>query len=334
MTGKSSKNKISVYKISRYQDSYKNVWNEFIATSKNATFLFNRDFMEYHSDRFRDFSLMIFKDEKLKAVLPANIRENSVYSHQGLSYGGLILKKTIIFEEVAKLFQEVLQFFEKEHIGRLYLKLLPEFYHTLPSNEMDQLLFLTKAELVRTDITSTIFYEDKLEITSSNRLRGIKKAIKHDLEVKEESEFETFWQEVLEPNLMEVHHKKPIHSLQEIALLHSRFPENIRQFNIYERNEILGGVTIFETETTAHAQYISANEAGRKLGALDFLFDYLIKQFNYKRYFDFGISTENQGKTINKGLLNWKESFGGRSYVHRFFEVETANYPLLKNIYL
>lgn len=323
-----------MYKIIPYQDSYKSQWNEFVEHSKNATFLFDRDFMDYHSDRFHDFSLMIFKDEKLHAVLPGNLEGAILFSHQGLSYGGFVLGKEITFEETAKLFYKVLQFLKNENIQKLQLKLLPEFYHTLPSAEIDQLLFLTEAKLIRSDITSAIFYDEKMEITSSNRLRGIKKAIKHDLEVREETDFKSFWTHVLEPNLMRVHNQKPVHSIAEIELLNSRFPENIRQFNIYEKTEILGGVTIFETDTTAHAQYISANENGRKLGALDFLFDYLIKHFNYKRYFDFGISTENQGKSINKGLLNWKESFGSRSYVHRFYEVETENFHFLKNIYL
>lgn len=320
--------------IRTYQSSDKNLWNDFIKNSGNATFLFNRNFMEYHADRFQDYSLLIFKDEELKAVLPANIEENILHSHQGLTYGGLVLEKTATFEETAKIFKETLRFLEKENIEKLQLKLLPEFYHILPSNELDQLLFLLDSKLIRSDVSSTIFYEEKLEITSSNRLRGIKRGIKNDLKVKEETDFSGFWKAVLEPNLMEVHNKKPVHSVEEIELLKSRFPENIRQFNVYLKDEILAGVTIFETETVAHAQYISANEAGRKQGALDFLFDYLINYFDYKRYFDFGISTENQGKTINKGLINWKESFGGRSYVHRFYEVETKNHDLLNSIYL
>lgn len=323
-----------MFTVRKYHSSDKILWNEFVANSKNATFLYDRDFMDYHSHRFKDFSLLVFKNDNLQAVLPGNVVEDTVYSHQGLSYGGLVLKKTVTFEETAKIFLKILQFLAGENIEKLELKLLPEFYHLLPSNEIDQLLFLLNARLIRTDVSSTIFYEEQLEITSSNRLRGIKRGIKNDLKVREEAEFQIFWNKVLEPNLLEVHNKKPVHSVEEIELLHSRFPGNIRQFNVYLKDEILAGVTIFETETTAHAQYISANEEGRKLGALDFLFDYLIRYFEYKRYFDFGISTERGGRKINKGLLNWKESFGGRSYVHRFYEIRTADYTLLKNSYL
>lgn len=320
--------------VQKYQQAQKSVWNSFVSKSKNATFLFFRDFMEYHSDRFTDFSLIIFKDEKPVALLPANIQNEILYSHQGLSYGGLVLEKTATFEETASIFKAILKFLEKEKIKKLHLKLLPDFYHSIPGQEIDQLLFLTHAKLVRTDVSSVISYKNKLPITSSNRLRGIKKGAKNQIKVREELDFNNFWMHVLEPNLLEVHNKKPVHSVKEIELLHQKFPDNIKQFNVYRENEILGGVTIFETESVAHAQYISANEKGRKVGALDFLFDYLIQYFSYKRYFDFGISTEEGGTKINRGLIHWKESFGGRSFVHRFYEVDPAAHHHLNHLYL
>ena len=64
-----------------------------MATAKNSTFLFHRDFMDYHQDRFDDYSLLIFKKEKLIAVFPANKIDEILYSHQGLSYGGLVFYK-------------------------------------------------------------------------------------------------------------------------------------------------------------------------------------------------------------------------------------------------
>ena len=67
-----------------------------MSKGKNSTFLFQRDFMDYHSDRFMDHSLLVFKDEKLIAVLPGNQVDNTVYSHQGLTYGGLIVHKKAI----------------------------------------------------------------------------------------------------------------------------------------------------------------------------------------------------------------------------------------------
>lgn len=325
---------MDTYKVENYQPDQKNAWDTFLIQSKNTTFLFQRDFMDYHSDRFVDHSLMVYKKEKLVAVLPANISESVLHSHQGLSYGGLVLSKKVTFEEALQIFKSVLFYLENEGISILKLKLLPKIYHQFPSDEIDYLLFLVKAALMRRDFTSCVFNETPLKITSSNRLRGIKKGVKNELEVREESGFDTFWTEVLVPNLKQVHDQKPVHSLEEISLLQSRFPKNIKQFNVYKNDKIVAGTTIFESATVAHAQYISANEEGRKTGGLDFLFNYLLQYFSHKKYFDFGISNEAQGRNVNKGLLNWKESFGGRSISHDFYEIKTENHHLLNDVFL
>lgn len=322
------------YEVIKYKATHKHAWDEFVKNAKNATFLFQRDFMDYHADRFSDHSLMAFKKGKLIAVLPANIQENTLHSHQGLTYGGLVLGKRVNFEETVSVFKLLLIFLEKEGITTLNLKLLPSLYHQLPSDEIAHLLFVLDAKLTRRDISSTIFYDEQLAIKSSNRKRGIKKGIKNGLEVKEDSDFRKFWEDVLVPNLKQSHGKAPVHNLDEIVLLHSRFPKNIKQFNVYKEGEILGGVTVFETPTVAHCQYISSNADGRNLGALDFLFDFLIKHFANKRYFDFGISNEAQGRKVNKGLIHWKEAFGGRSIAHHFYEVDPTQHHLLNAIYL
>ncbi len=322
------------YEIKIYQASQKSSWDSFVKEAKNATFLFQRDFMDYHSDRFVDHSLLIYKNEKLVAVLPANILNSELHSHQGVSYGGLILDKKITFEETLQIFKNLLAFLKSEDITVLKLKLLPRIYHQLPSDEIDYLLFLVKASITRRDITSCVFNEKPLKIVSSNRLRGIKKGVKNELQVKEEVNFKSFWNEVLEPNLKQAHNQKPVHSLEEIELLHSRFPKNIKQFNVYKNDQIIAGATIFETVMVAHAQYISANEEGRQTGGLDFLFNHLLQHFAFKKYFDFGISNEAQGMKVNKGLLDWKETFGGRSIMHDFYEIKTENHQLLNNIFL
>ena len=78
------------YTVKKYTENDYAIWNDFIEHAKNATFLFHRDFMEYHKDRFEDYSLLVFDGEKLVAVLPANKNGETLYSHQGLTYGGLV----------------------------------------------------------------------------------------------------------------------------------------------------------------------------------------------------------------------------------------------------
>lgn len=318
------------YSVRTYQSSDYHAWNAFVSVAKNGTFLFNREFMEYHNDRFEDFSLLVFEDEKLIALLPANTNGADVFSHQGLTYGGLVYHEKLLLENVIHAFQAVLQFLEQQQKKTLRLKLVPLLYHKKPAQELDYALFLAEAKLIRRDTLAVIDFS-KPNSFSAIRKRGIKKGIISQLVVKEENVFESFWNEILIPNLLLRHNTKPTHSLKEIEHLKSKFPNQIRQFNVYHNGIIVAGSTIFETDTAAHAQYISANETKSELGSLDFLFAELItKTFSKKHWFDFGISNENNGKTLNKGLSYWKESFGASTMVHDFYEVPTANHIFLK----
>lgn len=288
--------------------------------------------MDYHSDRFVDHSVMIYKNEKVVAVLPANSKGNQLYSHQGLTYGGLLLSRKLKTADTLELFKELLKYLESKEITILDIKQPPSFYTQLPSEEVEYLLHLTQAECYRVDSASVIDYRSNVQI-QSNRLEGVKKAQKHDLLIKEEDYLEDFWDVILIPNLKEQHNAEPTHSIEEITLLKKAFPNNIRQFNVYHDGNIIGGATIFETNTTAHVQYISANSEKQTLGTLDFLFNHLIKvTFKNKRYFDFGTSNENAGKQLNKGLTYWKECFGARTFVHRSFKIDTANHIYLNNV--
>jgi len=290
--------------------------------------------MEYHQDRFEDFSLMVFKNEKLIAILPANKSGDTVYSHQGLTYGGLVLSNSVKFDVVLNAFKEVLNFLYAHEIETLILKQIPSIYCILPSDEVQYLMFILKAKLIRRDTLSVIDLHEKLKI-SGNRMEGIKRAKNLRLTIKEEQTFDDFWNEILIPNIHERHGVKPVHSLEEITWLKKRFPDNIRQFNVYNEDKIVAGTTIFETKNVAHSQYISGNNDKNQLGSLDVLHIHLINHvFKGKKFFDFGISNENQGKQINKGLQFWKEGFGARTIMQDFYEVKTENYQKLDTVFI
>jgi hypothetical protein len=318
--------------IQQYESKYFDEWNAFIGKAKNATFLFHRDFIEYHSDRFQDYSLLVFEEDKLIAVLPANRVGETVYSHQGLTYGGLIYKEEIKLASVILVFQTVLHFLNQNGFQKLHFKTTPSIYHLKPSEEIQYALFLAEAKLTRRD-TLAVIDLSKGNSFSKIRKRGVLKGVQNALVIKEESSLDSFWNTILIPNLSERHNAEPVHSLEEIIRLKSRFPENIRQFNVYYKDKIVAGTTIFESTAVAHCQYISKSPDFKNLGSLDFLYDFLInKRFARKRFLDFGTANEAQGRKLNKGLSYWKESFGASTIVHDFYEVETANYYKLDDV--
>lgn len=323
------------YQVKKYSSEFYFLWNEFVAKSKNATFLFHRDFMEYHQDRFEDFSLLVFDDsEQLIALLPANRQEDTLFSHQGLTYGGIILQEKTKLSDCIFIAKSIFEFLKTCGCNKMIFKEIPAIYHKMPSDELRYLMFLMRGNLIRRDVLTVLDMSSSFSF-SRDRKNGIKRGIKNNLVVREDANFESFWTEILIPNLAEKHQAKPVHSLEEMQYLHSKFPKNIRQFNVYQNDTIVAGTTIFESNLVAHSQYISGNSDKNELGSLDFLHDYLISNvFKNKKYFDFGISNENHGKNINEGLLYWKESFGAKSITQDFYELEINNYILLDNVLL
>jgi len=308
--------------IKIYNQNYKNIWNEFVRNSKNSHFFFQRDYMEYHSDRFEDFSLMIFdKTDKLISVLPANIKEDIVYSHQGLTFGGFLVNDKMKTEIMLEIFEFLKIYLSSQNIKKIVYKCIPYIYHTKPSEEDKYALFRNDAKLIRRDVTSTIDLTEQVRY-SKGRKWSINKAKKESIKTFESDDYETFWElliSVLEYN----HGTKPVHSLEEIQKLAKLLPKNIKLFLAKKNDKILSGALIYENKNIIHTQYLANSDEGREVGALDLLIDYLIKNiYKNKKYFDFGISNEDVGRYLNTGLIAQKEGFGARAVVQDFYELE------------
>lgn len=320
------------YTIKQYEPKDYQRWNTFIRRAKNATFLFNRDFMEYHGDRLQDYSLIVMENEKWIAVLPGNRIDDTLYSHQGLTYGGFLFSEKIKMRIVIGIFQQTLQYLKDNDIAKLQIKSIPAIYCDYFSEEIAYLLFVSRAKLWRRDFLSVIDITKPFAF-SKDRKQCIRRGVRNNLVIKEDLNFELFWNTILIPNLQKKHGVKPVHSLEEIVKLQQLFPKNIRHFNVYHEDKIVGGTTVFITDKVAHPQYISGNDKKNELGSLDFLYNYLITDvFKDHHFFDFGTSNEENGTRVNEGLLFWKESFGARTIVQDYYEVETANVSLLENI--
>ena len=308
--------------IRRYRREDKELWNSFVSKARNATFLFDRNYMDYHADRFDDNSFMFYHKGKLKAVLPANVAGDTLYSHQGLTYGGLLLDKKATVEDVLECFDSLNSWLRENGISKVVYKALPWIYQQYPSEEdLYALTWKCKAQLISRNIASTIVIDNKLKFAES-RKSGIRKALSLNIEVGESNDVDGFWH-VLEDNLGNRYNAKPVHTASEMKLLMSRFPNNIKLYVAKMNGEIVGGILIYVTPQVVHTQYISASVEGKKHGALDLLFDYIInKVYANCRYFDFGKSTEQGGAYLNEPLIFQKEGFGGRGVCYDWYQWE------------
>lgn len=308
--------------IRRYRREDKELWNSFVSKARNATFLFDRNYMDYHADRFDDNSFMFYHKGKLKAVLPANVAGDTLYSHQGLTYGGLLLDKKATVEDVLECFDSMNSWLRENGISKVVYKALPWIYQQYPSEEdLYALTWKCKAQLISRNIASTIIIDNKLKFAES-RKSGIRKALSLNIEVGESNDVDGFWH-ILEDNLGNRYNAKPVHTANEMKLLMSRFPNNIKLYVAKMNGEIVGGTLIYVTPQVVHTQYISASVEGKKHGALDLLFDYIInKVYANCRYFDFGKSTEQGGAYLNEPLIFQKEGFGGRGVCYDWYQWE------------
>jgi hypothetical protein len=312
-----------MFEIVRYDETWREKWNAFAAAAKNGVFFFHRDYMGYHADRFPDHSMIVLREGKPVALLPASVRDDTVSSHGGLTFGGLLLDETATTPMVIAAFDDILAALRDRGVRRLVYKCVPHIYHSLPAEEDRYALFMRGGRLGRREVTSTVALPNKIAYQERRR-RGVKKAAASQVEVRQTDAFPEFWV-LLEENLQRTHGVKPVHSLAEITHLHGLFPDNIKLFAAFAGGAIVAGTVVFENRTAAHAQYISASEAGKKLGGLDALFDRLIAEhYADKRYFDFGISTEDGGRLLNQGLIDQKEGFGARAVVHDSYELDVA----------
>ena len=306
-----------------YASEHRRQWDDFVRAAKNGHFMFVRDYMEYHADRFPDASLMFYDaSERLIGLLPATARDGVVSSHAGLSFGGVVSDANMKAELMLRLFAAMCEALRQRGMREMIYKPVPHIYHQVPAEEDLYALFRFGARLIRRDVSATIG-KTRLPV-SKGRAWMLKQAGKHDLAVQPSDDFASFM--AIEEQLLRTRHNaRPTHNAQELAMLAGRFPENIKLFAASRGTTMLAGVVIYETSRVAHTQYIGASEEGRECGALDLIFRYLIEdRYAATDHFDFGTSNEDNGRYLNEGLIKNKESYGARATVCDWYALDLS----------
>lgn len=310
-------------RVERYTPDKKELWDSFVDESKNGTFLFKRGYMDYHSDRFDDFSLMAYNDKgRLVALLPACKDGDRVYSHRGLTYGGWVMPlKHFDVTDMLAVWDEMAGFLASKGVKHLEYKAIPHIYHRYPSEEDIYALFRNRGQLVASYVSTTIPLGEPMGFNENAR-RGMKCAMQAGVTVEESDDYAGFWA-VLAGLLKERYGTSPVHTLQEMELLHGRFPENIKLYVAKKAGAVIAGTVMYYSGTVAHAQYIAASEEGKRVKALPLLFDYVIRTgCDGFRYFDFGTSNEDGGNYLNEGLVRQKCGMGGRAVAYNIYRVD------------
>lgn len=294
-------------------------WNRVVAGSRNGNFLHDRRYMDYHADRFEDASLVIEESGKPVAVMPASRHGSEVVSHGGLTYGGLLSGDDLRAAGTLQAMRLLLAAYREQGVERLVYKAIPAVFHRYPCEEDLYALFRCDARLFRRDISAVVDLTRPLSFTKGRKW-SVNKSRKTPARVVEATDFGPFHRLLQEA--LRKFDASPTHTLDELQLLHSRFPQQIRLFECRAEGELLAATLTYDFGDTVHTQYMASSPRGRDEGALDRLIADLMRDvFGQRRYFSFGISTESGGTVLNEGLMAQKEGFGARAVVHDFYEV-------------
>lgn len=310
-------------KIVPYNSSFKSDWDSFVDSSKNGTFLLKRDYMEYHSDRFKDHSFLLYDDrDRICALFPANISGNIVISHEGLTYGGLVMGRRTSGGQPIEMLQLLKQYFEKEEVKKLVYKSIPHIYHRYGAEEDLYALFRLGAKLKIRNLATVI---DLTSPFRSSRLikRAITRQQRWDIKVEETMVVDPFWNIIVDDRWSR-HKVRPVHCAKEMNYLKSKFPENIRFYTaLGAHEEILGGAVVYVDNGVIHLQYAACSQKGKDVYATDIIYhDLIFHRLKENKYFDFGTSNEDDGHFLNEGMVKHKEEFGGRSVVYDIYELD------------
>ena len=215
---------------------------------------------------------MFYDGSRLLAVLPAHLSGDKLCSHNGLTYGGLLMNRRLTVVQTLHLFRELNGYLRAESIRHVSYKCIPWIYHRLSAEEdLYALYHECRARIVTRDFATNIFLSGGMRWDRIRR-RGVIRAQKAGVSIECSDDYSAFWK-ILTQNLLSKYSVSPVHTLQEIELLHSRFPENIRLYQAVRDGEVLGGVVLYVSFQVVHAQYSSATPEGKKMGVIDLLYN-------------------------------------------------------------
>jgi hypothetical protein len=307
-----------MFTVRSYAQADANVWDALVERSRNGNLLHRRGYMDYHADRFADCSLIVERNGEAVAVFPANIHENLVTSHGGLTYAGLISTQALRAESTLAVFEQIGNHYRALGAERVIYKAVPHVFHAYPAEEDLYALHRLGAQLKRRDLSSVISLQEPFHFTPGRR-HAIDKARKAGIRVQAGTDPKAF--HALLSDVLDKHGAVPTHSLSELYLLQARFPQHIVLHEARIGDVLLAGVLVYDFGRVVHTQYMAVSEEGRCVDALSFLLAELIEHtYATRLHFSFGISTAREGRVLNVGLIAQKEYFGARAVVHDFYE--------------
>ena len=289
-------------------------WDALVEGAPNGHLMARSGFFRYHADRFEDASLFIRRGRRPLGVLPANRVGETLWSHQGVSFGGLILHPRTHFNHVEAAVSALLEHLRSGGIKSLMYRPAPHPYQVFPREEDVFFLEQAGARRVDTKLHSMILCGEPTALTAKTWNHTVKRSREAGLTVRAggDADLPAVW--ALVEAALERHSQRAVHSLDDLALLRQRFPDEVL-FMLAEsgEGELLSGQVLLRSARTLTLLYVGDAPAGREVNAGTLLLDQVMKAPEHAgSWFDLGQWCDTGSRQGSDSLLQFKEAAGGR----------------------
>lgn len=305
-------------RVERYTSAWKSHWDTVVRRAHNGHFMFERDFMEYHADRFDDHSLLFLDDDTPMAVLPAHRKGEDLISHQGLPFAGLVWVDAVRMSAMSNVVQILIDHLKANGLARLIYTPVPAPYKRFHDDGDVYQLERVGALLRETKVSCAVRVGTSPGIATT-RGKHMRRAQRNGLQIDPKLDMARAY-EMISTFLEKKSYRPPVHTLDELQLLARRFPDQIHVHGIFKEDSLLHSIISFHSESCIRLQYMGGTEQGREHYAPDFFYALLFQDpVNQGRWIDFGTSMDLATGELDPELHWYKESFGGRSSLVRTF---------------
>ena len=297
----------------KYQSHNIQEWDRIVKSSNSYSFLHERNYMEYHKDRFDDLSFLVKVQDEFVGVIPGTLSGSSFSSHSGLTHGGLIIKQLESLKNF-EIMENFVKYLEKIGITEIKISRIPDMYKDSIDDGDLYALIKNGFKINKFSLSQVINLKSDYKFPP-HKQRGANKAKRDGLTITVTNDSSKIL-EMAEINTRIKYGVSITHTNSEMNYLITRFPNNIKCFEVLDSEEIVCGAILYKSKNVNHLQYIAASDRGRKLRSQDFLLENLLNITKIeKKYFSFGSSTEGNGQKLNENLTRAKEEFGAYSIV-------------------
>lgn len=306
--------KKNTFDIKIYDKLHKHEWDNFVDNSIKNFFIFKRDFIEYKNG-VHDYSIKIYKNKKLIALIPCSFSGDKLLSHQNITYGGIITNRKINIDDFENIISSLLSFIKKKGFKKFIYKIFPDELINSLSGLEEYFLLKSGFSLDECYLNTIVDLKQKF-IFSKNVNRYLKKN-DNIITIKNEKKIDKFYN-ILSDHLKFKYKTNPTHTFSELKYLMKVFPNNVQCLCCYLDDQNLGGYLIFHyNNNIAHMQYSAFTDSGRKNYAQDYLTDFILKK--KIEFFSFGKSDDPFTKYINKNLINKKLKYGSKPICEKIY---------------